>query len=312
MKSHNQFYIKVLALLVEVILLASSLAACTRGGPTPVITPSNAAQTTPSPAAEKVTPSIPPSPTPTSPPLAERVNGMEITLAEYQSELAEEKAATGKEPASEDQKLVLDELRDQALLAQGAAEKGFEVDDALLQQRIQKLNDQLGGAQALKDWMASYGYTEDSFQRALRRSIAAAWMRDQIAASVPKTAEQVHARQILLYNSEQANAVLALLQAGNDFGNLAVKYDPVTGGDLGWFPRGYLPDSKLEEVAFSLQLNQYSSVIQTAAGFHILQVIERDPQRPLDPEVLLILQGRAVANWLEMHRSKSQVEVLLP
>jgi parvulin-like peptidyl-prolyl isomerase len=240
------------------------------------------------------------------------VNGFEISLAEYQAELALYQAAKGTELAAEDKKRVLDDLIDQALLAQAAHEEGFSVDEALLQERTRALVEQLGSEQALKDWYSSFGYNQDSFRQALSRSIAAAWKRDQIAAALPKTSEQVHARQILLYTAEQANEVYQQLQAGNDFGNLALKYDPLTGGELGWFPRGYLPDRKLEEAAFALQPEQYSPVIESLSGFHILQVLERDPQRGLSPEAQLTLQAQAVAEWLAQRRSESQIEITLP
>jgi peptidyl-prolyl cis-trans isomerase C len=239
------------------------------------------------------------------------VNGIPITLAEYQAEIAVYRAAVGVDLKPEDEKRVMDNLVDQVLLAQAAAEQGFVADDALVQERIQRLIDQLGGEQALTDWIAGHGYTDQTFRRALARSIAAAWMRDQITAALPKTAEQVRVRQILLYNSQMANEVYAQLQAGYDFGNLADTYDPVTGGELGWFPRGYLSDAKLEEAAFSLRPGQYSPVIETLAGFHILQVIEQNPQRPLSPEVVLILQSQAVQNWLKERRSQSDIQIVL-
>jgi peptidyl-prolyl cis-trans isomerase C len=170
----------------------------------------------------------------------------------------------------------------------------------------------LGSAQALADWKAKYGYDDATFRKALSRSVAAAWMRDQIAATVPKTAEQVHIRQILLYNSAQADEIYQQLQAGNSFENLALKYDPITGGDLGWFPKGYLPDKEIEDAAFSLQPEQYSAIIKTSAGYHILQLLERDPARPLSPDALLALQTSTVASWIEQQRANSQVEILLP
>ena len=86
----------------------------------------------------------------------------------------------------------------------------------------------------------------------------------------------------------------------------------MTGGDLGWFPRGYLPDKKLEEAAFSLQPDQFSAVIESPAGFHILQVLERDPQHPLSPDARLALQTQAVVDWLAQRRTQSQIEILLP
>jgi peptidyl-prolyl cis-trans isomerase C len=299
-----------LALWVLILLLAS----CNRGGQ-PInrqVTKTTTAGLTSPGVAET---SLPPSPVPASStplPLAARVGKQEISMADYQAELALYRAAKGTDLAPEDKQRVLDDLIDQALLAQAAFEQGFRADDALLNERIQRLQNQLGSEGALNDWMKTYGYDTVAFRQALTRAVASAWMRDQIAASTPRTAEQIHARQILLYNTDQANEVYNLLKAGNDFGNLAVKYDPVTQGDLGWFPRGYLPDRRLEEAAFALQPEQFSPVIQTSAGYHILQVLERDAQHPLSPDALLIFQSQTLQAWLENQRTQAQIEVLLP
>jgi len=237
-----------LTIIILLFLLLALLSACRTAPPRTAQTTPSIATEQPSPQAAATTAAAPTSIPATQQPLAAIADGWEISLAEYQAELAQYKAAQGTELAAEDEQRVLDELIDQALLAQAARQNGFSPDEALLDERTQRLVDQLGDRIALENWMQTYGYDEATFRRALARSVASAWMRDQIAASVPKTAEQVHARQILLYNAEQANEVLGLLKAGNDFGNLAVKYDPITRGDLGWFPRGYLLDQKLEEV----------------------------------------------------------------
>jgi peptidyl-prolyl cis-trans isomerase C len=297
--------------LVWWVALALLLGACSRGNPIQSPVPSVPTGTTSATASLTASPS-PVQPSPTLPALAARVNGAMITLSEYQAELARYKAATGKDPTPEEQKRVLDDLIDQTLFAQAAAEKGFVVDDATLKEHMTKLSTSLGGDQALAAWITAHGYTDESFQTALTRSTAAAWMRDQIIAAVPQSTEQVHARQILVFSADEANNAYAQLQSGKDFAKLAATYNPVTEGDLGWFPRGYLLDSKLEEAAFNLQPGQYSSVIQTSTGYHILQVIERDPNRPLEPDAWQALQGQALQNWLEARRSQSEIQVLLP
>jgi len=297
--------------LVWWVGLALLLGACSRVKPIQNPTPIVPTGTTPALASPTASPS-PIQPTPTPPALAARVNGAMITLSEYQAELARYKAATGKDPTPEEQKRVLDDLIDQTLLAQAAAEKGFVVDDATLKDHMTKLSASLGDEQALAAWVAAHDYTDKSFQAALTRSTSNAWMRDQVIAAVPQTAEQVHARQILLFSADEANNAYAQLQSGKDFAKLAATYNPVTQGDLGWFPRGYLLDPKLEEAAFNLQPSQYSSVIQTPTGYHILLVIERDPNRPLEPNALQALQGQALQKWLEARRSQSEIQVLLP
>jgi peptidyl-prolyl cis-trans isomerase C len=302
-------------ILVVACLLPFLFTACGEGSPTPtgsqppVITTETPSGITPEPS---LTP-VPPTSTPI--PLAALVNGEPITLAEFQAELARfqaSSAASGTNLASDPNTIVLNDLIEQTLLAQAAVENGFIVDETLLQSRIGALEAQLGGTQALADWTIAHGYTPDDFKQALRRSIAAAWMRDQIAAAVPTTAEQVHVLQILLYNSTQADQVYALLQSGQNFPELAASYNPTTGGDLGWFPQGYLSEPSLEEAAFALQPGQYSPVIETDLGFHILYVIERDAQHPLDPDARRALQLQALQDWLTERRNQSNIQILLP
>ncbi len=240
------------------------------------------------------------------------VNGEEITLEQFNAELARYQAAVGTQLATGDQQRVLDDLIDRLLLAQAAAEAGFSVDENAVQARIDELVGRLDSEQSLVDWMAAQGYTDETFRKDLASSMAAAWTRDRIAAGVPARAEQVHARQIRLASSDEAASALARLQAGEDFAALAAEYDPVAKGDLGWFPRGYLLDPKLEDAAFQLQPGETSPVVQTDAGFHILQVIERDPAHPLSPDARLTLQTRALKEWLETRRSESDIQILLP
>ena len=75
---------------------------------------------------------------------------------------------------------------------------------------------------------------------------------------------------------------------------------------------GILLDPRLDEVIFNLEPGKYSNVVETAAGFHIIQLIERDPQRPLDPKARLALQSQAVSSWLQTRRSQSQIQILIP
>ncbi len=260
--------------------------------------------------------STPFQPSPTPVPLAARVNGEPLLLSAYQAELARYTAAVGGEPTLEEQQQVLDDLIDQMLLAQAAAAQGFgaslagETSETIVQERLDELVSRLGSQDALEQWMAANGYVEADFRQDLARAVQAAWMRDRIASDVPAVAEQVRARQILLSDSTQANDVLALLQSGSDFTNLAYQADPVAGGELGWFGRGELFYPELEEAVFALQPGQITPIIETPVGYHILQVLERQVNRPLSPQALLKAQQRAVEQWLEQQRSQSQIEIL--
>lgn len=277
------------------------LAACSVGTATPPASP------TPAP-----TETLPP-PTKTPVPLAAAVNGEAITLGEFNVELERYKAAQvvlGTFISDEEaRRIVLEDLVSQVLLAQGAAEAGFRVDDSALQARIEALAAQVGGVDLLRAWMQAQGYSEDGFRAALRRAIAAAWMRDKIISSVPHIAQQVHVRQILLYNEDVAQNYYRQLQAGADFEELAIRVDPVTRGDIGWFPRNYLPSKEVEEAAFSLEVGAMSQIVQSEAGYHILKVLEAQVDRPLSPDALLALQNRALNNWLAERRQQSTITI---
>jgi len=295
---------KVYIVALDIILLL--LAACNVPRRTPTLAPT----LTPSPTPTLTPTPIPPTPTPI--PMAARVNGEGILLAEYQAELTRYQAAYGTDLATDWQKSVLDDLVSQTLLAQAARENGFVLNETDLQARIDELTQQAGGSQALSAWMKAHGYSQDEFRQTLERSVAAAWMSNQITGAVSWTADQVHARQILLYNSTDARNILFQLNNGADFATLAYQYDPATGGDLGWFPKGYLTEQALESAAFRLEPGKYSEMIETSLGYHILLVIEHDAQHPLTSDARMALQEKVLSVWLAERRGKSDIQILVP
>jgi len=288
------------------IIFLLLIAAC-RAEPSPSQT-----NTPPSNSSTPLATNTPFQPSPTPLPLAASVNDEPLILSSFQKELSRYTAAMGREPSPEETRQVLDSMIDDLLLSQGAKEKGFTATNDLIRQRIDDLIKRLGSPEALQSWMATNGYSEIDFRNDLAREVEAAWMRDQIASEVSKTSEQVHLVQLLFNTQEQANESLTRLQNGANFDIIAGEVDPITGGELGWIPRGYLFYPELEEAAFQLQPGQYSSIIPTLVGFHILQVTERELQHPLSPEALLLAQKQAVQQWLMGKRSQSEIQILLP
>ena len=285
-----------------ILLTALGLSACASLSPAePTATPS--ATFTPEPQ------------TATPEPLALTVNGEGITVVEFDAEVARYITAQetlGRTVASADAtSAVIEDLTAQLLLAQGARADGFNLDDVALQARIDALAAQIGGAGNLSAWQAEHGYSEQTFRYALKRGAESAWMRDKIIAAVPSTAEQVHVQQILLYNLDTAQSFLLQLNGGGDFDELASRADPLTRGDLGWVPRGYLLEKQIEDTAFALQVGGHSDVITTDVGFHIVRILATDPARPLSPDAYLALQEQALKNWIEEQRQQASI-VLAP
>jgi parvulin-like peptidyl-prolyl isomerase len=79
-----------------------------------------------------------------------------------------------------------------------------------------------------------------------------------------------------------------LLTSGNDFSSIAAEYseDIVTkdiGGDLDYFEKDIFP-VEFDEAIQSLELNEYSKIIELDDTFHILKVTEKNIQEPLSED----------------------------
>jgi peptidyl-prolyl cis-trans isomerase C len=243
--------------------------------------------------------------------MAASVNGEIIPKAEYDAQVTqytEAHQALGQTVTQDNAaKAVLDDLIDQVLLAQAARAAGFQLSDSALAARIQALAKEMGGDDKLTAWESAHAYTAETFPTSLKRAAEAAYMRDKIVTAVPGTADQVHVRQILLYNESDAIRIQNQLKGGADFDTLASLVDPKTGGELSWFPKGYLLEPKVEEAAFSLQVGEVSDIIQTSVGYDIIKVLERDPQHPLSPDAYLALQQLALKDWIASQRASATI-----
>jgi len=155
-------------------------------------------------------------------------------------------------------------------------------------------------------------FGETAFRRIFESSLYRTRLQDAIAEEVPLTAEQVHARHILVQTEDEAKKAVERLQAGEDFAALAKELSQDTGtkddgGDLGWFPRGQMV-TEFEDAAFALQPGQTSDPVATSYGYHIINVIERDANRPLDETMLGQKKASALNDWLATQRQSEAVK----
>ena len=99
-----------------------------------------------------------------------------------------------------------------------------------------------------------------------------------------------------------ANELRSRIRAGEDFGALASAYSDDTGsgangGDLGWFGKGRMV-APFEEAAFSLPIGEVSEPIKTDFGYHLIEVLEKDPARAKDEAQLQQERAQAFQTWL--------------
>jgi peptidyl-prolyl cis-trans isomerase C len=245
-------------------------------------------------------------------PLVAKVNGTEITLAEFEQALARQQADGLAADVSALEASVLDALIEQTLIEQAAAEQQISVTDEEIQSEIQAMVQESGSESAWQQWLAQNQFTQEEFADYLRDSIITQRVRDQVTQTVTGSLPHVHARHILVATEAEANDILARLQGGEEFGVLATTYsrDVTTrdnGGDLGWFTQEELLEPSLAQVAFSLEPGQIAGPVPTRLGYHILQTLEKE-QRPVAPEKQADLAQVIFQNWLQSRLDSATIE----
>ncbi len=258
--------------------------------------------------------SIPPTPTPVEP-LAALVNDEPIFLSEYEKELArveKAQAELGVSEASETmnyRELVLNALVEQVLITQAAETQGIRITDEMVDEKLAELQNKAGESGNFEAWLEANQWTEDEF----RDTLAAEMLTEQVVlavtADVPTAVEQVRARYLQVNDLALAQSLLERIRNGDDFALLAEQYslDRLTaqnGGDLGFFARGSLLVPDVETAAFALAPGEISDIISNTnedngqITYYLVELIERDPQRPLTAELRYALLQQSFESWL--------------
>lgn len=92
-----------------------------------------------------------------------------------------------------------------------------------------------------------------------------------------------------------ARNLLDSIKAGADFAELAKKYSDHTesakdGGDLGFVKKGFF-FPEYEAAAFALDINQISDIVESPAGFHIIQLLEKRGESVRTRQILIKIKA---------------------
>jgi foldase protein PrsA len=241
---------------------------------------------------------------------------------------------------------VVEEIIDDLIVRHEARQRGLMVTDEEVQARIEEqfgyLRDTTAGAEAAgaeadadedveataepmtyeqyveisQGWFTAMrensGFAQPDFERLIQGALLREKLEEQLKADIPNTSEQLRARHILVETQEEAQEVLARLNAGEPFEAVAIEMslddsNKDEGGDLGWFPRGYMVP-EFEEAAFALEPGKVSDAVETMFGYHIIKVEERDSNREMDEYTLEQAQYEAIANWFSAQREVLTIE----
>lgn len=292
-------------------------------GDTAVSNPTENTETNSEPMAEDT--AVPPTATP-SEPLAAMVNGQPLFLVDYEAELAryeKGQAELGIEtPDPNYQQIVLDALIEKMLIEQAAQEQGIVVSDEMVNEQLNQLRTTAGETGNFDAWLEANHWTEEEFRKEIASGMVIEQMVALITTNVPSTVEQVRARMIQLDDPNEASTLLTQIRNGDDFATLAQQYslDEMTaseGGDLSFFAQGSLFVPEIEVAAFALANSGDVSEVLSVANddgtttYYLVQLVERDPQRPLPANMQYLLYEEAFQNWISSLRQNATVEQMI-
>ena len=325
--------LKTHAFPVVVAVVLVSLTACNKGsaeqtpaGQTPA-GQTGAAQ----PAAAQ--PPAPPKPVPAQlPDVVARVNGKDVSKADFERLVRNVELGRGPIPAErrdEVLRAVLEQLITYNVLKQEAETRGVTVNEADIDAEVAKMKQQFPTEDEFKKALAARNSTVEQLKADARVDMTINRMieaeltgPDATEADAKdfydknpdkfKQGEAVRASHILVMANEKADdatkkqarakieAILKRVRVGEDFAKLAKENSDDgskdQGGDLGFFQRGSMVP-EFDKAAFALKPGEISDVVTTQFGYHIIKVAEKKdatmlPYDKVQPQIVEYLSNQ--------------------
>ena len=158
------------------------------------------------------------------------------------------------------------------------------------------------------------------FAQKIRPQVTEEEMRkvyEEEAAKLQQT-ERVRARHILVGTEQEALDILARLEKGEKFEDLAKKYSldgsKEYGGDLGYFTAPEMVP-EFSKATFALKVGETSQPVKTDFGWHIIFLEDRkqgaaQPYDQVKNAIRNVLLRRKVGETMEKIRAESKVEII--
>ncbi len=233
------------------------------------------------------------------------VNGKYISKASLK-QLEDDIAQRGRGQVFPKEKLI-EELIQRELLIQEAIKNKLDK-TAEFSERLTTIKNSLLSQAMIQHHLKTNPVTDAELEAAYNKNIAT-------------TGTEYKARHILVKTEDEAKKIIAELDKGADFSELAKSKSTgpsgAKGGDLGWFAAGQMV-APFSEAVIALEDNKFTSTpVKTQFGYH---VILREGSRSQNPppfesvkeQILPMLQRKNMQAFMDSMRQQAKVEVLLP
>jgi len=229
------------------------------------------------------------------------VNGKPISQSEFDyrwSELSD--AARGRYDRQGGKKKFLDDLISREVLLQEARRQGLDQSLAL-RERMERVKEQLILDELMKDAASQPVQISDAELEAYYQA-----HDDMLLA-----ARQIRGAQIVMANVFQAKDLKHQINQGWNFSKLAQRYSldektKADGGEFNFSRKGVL-DPVIEQFLLTQKAGAVSDPVETAAGFHLVKVVSRDPDETKHLEAV----RQQLKRELYAEKRRKQVEEVL-
>lgn len=235
------------------------------------------------------------------------INGHEIKTSEVEIAAEDIALQLGDLPAKLRYPFLIEYLVERHLLAQAAVKQGI-ADTEEYKQRLAFYQ-----AKALRD-----AYFNSTIKPSVTdEEVKAAYDKE---ASKVKVSERVRARHILVQTEKEAKDVLARLNKGEKFEDIAkqVSLDGSKdyGGDLGYFSAEEMVP-EFSKAAFLLKIGETSAPVKTDYGWHVIKVEDRkqggaQPFDQVKAGIKAVLMRKKVQDTVSDLRKQAKIEIVDP
>lgn len=261
------------------------------------------------------------------------VNGTAITTKSFAERLA--RHLRNRDPLTVKDPQILERAKSdladalvlQLIAEQWAAKNGINLSKEDIDRRVSEVRAEYTDELAFRKMLADENISMEIWREELQQSLLRKRVYEKVTAAAPEPTDaeikalyesnkkdfqrpaRIRLRQIVLEKEEDAKRVYEEVQKGREIGPLAKQFsimpEASEEGDTGWIEKGIL---EVFDQAFKLGVGAKSKIVKSAYGWHIYQVLGKEPERKLTleqarPSLVRELKERRAqsdfSRWLE-------------
>lgn len=225
------------------------------------------------------------------------VNGEVVTVDDFARNKALFVQGQGSGEVADDNRELIDYVVRKEVVMQKADKEDVQVSPAEIELSMEQVIEPYGSREIFEEIIGEKGLDFEDFRRAMVYVLTYDALQQDFAADIVVTDEeaeefyrgneimfytggQVRARHILVDTREEAEDIIARINAGESMEDLAAELSKCpsgksSGGDLGFFAREDMV-APFSEAAFAMAPGEVSGEpVETSFGFHVIRVEEK-------------------------------------